>query len=70
MRSNWTPRAVPSERDEQRLGEARHAFEQHVAVGEQRHQQALDGGILADDGLADFFAEFLGPDRTGDHGKR
>jgi hypothetical protein len=38
-----------------------------MAVGEEGDKQALDGGILADDGLAYFFAKFLGPDGTGDH---
>ena len=33
----------------QRLGEARHAFEQHVAAGEQRDEDALEHGVLADD---------------------
>jgi hypothetical protein len=32
-----------------------------VAPREQGHEEALDHGVLADDGLADFFAEFLGP---------
>ena len=36
---------------QQRLGEAGHALDQHVAVGEQRHQRALDDGVLADDRL-------------------
>ncbi len=54
--------------DEQRLGETGHALEEHMAVGEEGDEQALDGRILADDGLADFFAQFLGPDGTGDHG--
>ncbi len=38
-----------------------------MAVGQKRDEQALDDRILADDGLADFFAEFLGPDGTGRH---
>jgi hypothetical protein len=38
-----------------------------VAPREKRDQEALDGGILADDGLADFGAEFLGPCGTGGH---
>ena len=54
--------------DEERLGEAGHALEQHVAVGEQGDQQALDDDILADDGLGDFGAEFLGPGGTVGHG--
>ncbi len=45
--------------DEERLGEAGHALEEDVAVGEEGDEQVLDGGILADDGLADFVAKFL-----------
>ena len=45
--------------DEERLGEAGHALEEDVAVGEEGDEQALDGGILADDGLADFVAQFF-----------
>jgi hypothetical protein len=33
----------------ERLGEAGHAFEQHVAVGEQRNQQTVDQRLLTDD---------------------
>ncbi len=32
----------------ERLREARHALEQHVAAGEQRDEQALDHVVLAD----------------------
>jgi hypothetical protein len=32
-----------------------------VAPGEERHEEALDGGVLAYDCLAYFIAEFLGP---------
>jgi hypothetical protein len=32
-----------------------------VAPCEERHEEALDRGVLAYDGLADFIAEFLGP---------
>ena len=53
--------------DKERLGEAGHALEQHVAIGQQGDQQAFDDGILADDGLPDFSAEFLGPRGTVDH---
>jgi hypothetical protein len=38
-----------------------------VAVGEERDQQAFDDGFLADDGLGDFGAEFLGPSGTVEH---
>ncbi len=38
-----------------------------MSVGEERDEQALDDGILADDGAADFFTQFLRPYGTGDH---
>jgi len=56
--------------DEEGFGETRHALEEDVAVGEEGDEQALDDGILADDGFADFVAEFLGPSGTGDHDGR
>ena len=37
---------------EARLGETRRAFEQHMSVGEQRDQQVVDRGVLADDATA------------------
>ena len=43
---------------EQGLGHAGHALHQHVAAAQQRHEQAGDRGVLADDGLGD-----LAPDR-------
>ena len=39
--------------DRQGLGQAGHALEQAVAPGEQAHEQALDGAVLADDHLLD-----------------
>ena len=39
------------------LGEAGRAFDQQVAVGEQRDQQAIDQRFLADDALAELGAE-------------
>ena len=36
------------------FGQAGHAFEQDVAVGQQADDQAFDQIILADDDLADF----------------
>ncbi len=53
--------------DEQCLGQAGHALEEDMTIGQQRDEQALDNRILADDGLADFFAEFLGPGGSGGH---
>ncbi len=55
--------------DQQRLGQSGHALQEHVAAGEQGHEQPLDDGILADDGLADFIAEFLGPGGPEDMGE-
>ena len=37
----------------QRLGQARHALEQHVAAGQQADQQARHHRLLADEDLAD-----------------
>jgi len=37
---------------------------------EERDEEALHDGVLADDGFADFSAEFLGPSGTGQHGWR
>ena len=54
--------------DEQGLRETRHALEENVAIGEERDEQALDDVLVAQDGFGDFDAEFLRPDRTGDHG--
>ena len=56
--------------DEQGLGEAGHAFEEDVAVGEEGDEQAFDDLVLADDGLADFSAQFLGPSLSGVHASR
>ena len=41
------------------LGQAGHAFEQHVSVGQQAHQQPFDQVLLADDDLADFVQQWL-----------
>jgi hypothetical protein len=67
MRSNCTPSAVPRDLIEQRLGQTRHALEQHVTVGEECHEHALDHRILANYGLANFIADSLGPSGTGEH---
>ena len=40
--------------DGERFGQARHAFEQHMAAREQADQQPLDHHLLADDPLAQF----------------
>src|SRR5262249_22710762 len=39
------------------LGEPRHAFEQHVAVGEEPDEQPIDEGALADDDGRDLLAQ-------------
>ncbi len=44
---------------EQGLGEAGHALEQDVAVGEEGEEEAFDDFILADDGAGDFGADFF-----------
>ena len=48
-------------RDEQRLGQTRHADEQDVAPAEESDEQFLDDGVLADDHFAQFAFEFLVP---------
>ena len=64
MRSgvNWMREKVRSHRvgqraHQQRLAQAGHAFEQHVAAGEQRGDHALDDRLVADDDLADLVAQ-------------
>ena len=44
---------------EQGLGDAGDAFEQDVAAAQQGHDEAGDGGVLADDGLGDLGAQGL-----------
>ena len=43
----------------ERLREAGHALEQHVAAGEQADEQALDHVVLADDAARDLFEDRL-----------
>ena len=43
------------------LAQARHAFEQHVAAGEQADQHAVDDVVLADDDFGDFAADGVQP---------
>ncbi len=45
--------------DRERLGQAGHALEQHVAPGEQADEEALDGPVLADDDLLDLEERLL-----------
>ena len=63
MRWNLARSAVGDRLDRQRLGEAGHAFEQHVAAGEQADEDALDHVALADDDLADLAEQLLGEGR-------
>ena len=44
-------------RDEQRLGEPRHAYEQRVPARRERHQHRLDHALLPHDGGGDGFSE-------------
>ena len=60
MRRNVPPRAVASDWTASDLARPGHALEQHVAVGEQADQQAVEQRLLADDDaldLADHVAE-------------
>ena len=43
--------------DEQGLGDAGHALEEHVTAAQQRDDEAGDRGVLPDDGLADLGAQ-------------
>ena len=43
----------------QRLGQAGHALEQHVAAGEQRDEQPLEHRVLADDDALDLVEDLL-----------
>ena len=43
--------------DRQRLGQAGHAFEQDVAVGEQPDEQAVDQMLLADNHASHFLLQ-------------
>ena len=45
--------------DRQRLGEAGHALEQHVAAGQQRDEQPLEHRVLADDDALDLVQRLL-----------
>ena len=54
MRANLRVDGVAERAHGERLGEPRHAFEQHVTAGEQADQDALDHVRLADDDLAHF----------------
>ena len=53
-RENLTLRQCGQRLHRERLGQAGHAFEQHVAVGQQADDQPLDQVGLADDDLAHF----------------
>ena len=49
----------------ERLREARDAFEEDVAVGEETDQEAIDEVLLADDDTSDLFAEARHPGAGG-----
>ena len=49
MRAKSPPTTVAKRADGQRLGDAGHALEQEVTLGEQTHHQLLDHVLLADD---------------------
>ena len=51
MRWKETSISAGQRLDRQGLGQPRHALEQHVPVGEQPDQQAVDQVLLADDDL-------------------
>ena len=53
--------------DGQGFGQAGHAFEQDVAVGEQADQQPVHQLFLADDDAADFGAQSFDPAGRGLH---
>ena len=59
-KSAWI--ASDSRFDQQCLGQAGHAFQQDVAVGQQADQNALDQRFLADHDLVDFGQQVLHKD--------
>ena len=70
---NWMRRKRAAEHlgerlDGQRLGQAGHALEQHVAAGEQRDEQALEHRVLADDDALDLVQRLL--ERGGGSSRR
>ena len=58
MRLNDRFSARRQRADHQRLGQARHAFQQAVPAAEQRDQQLLDHLVLADDHLGELLEIF------------
>ena len=59
MRLKLPPRTCGERLDRQRLGQAGHALEQHVAAGEQRDEQPLEHRVLADDDALDLVERLL-----------
>ena len=51
--------------DRERLRQAGHAFEEHVAVGEQADEEAVHEVLLADDDACDFGSETWHPGAGG-----
>ena len=70
IRLNDRSRICATRLDQQRLGQARHAGDQAVPAGEQRHQHLVDDRVLADDDLADLAEDALAAVRhaLGDRG--
>ena len=64
MRPKSSPQARGEALREEGLGGARRAFEQHVALRDERDQQVLDRLLLADDRLGDLAAD-RGGQRAG-----
>ena len=50
--------------ERERLGQAGHAFEQDVAVGDQRNEQAVDQMLLADDDASHLLLQRAHPRRS------
>ena len=61
MRWNCAWMAAASVRTDKVLARPGHAFQQHVAVGQQADQQPVHQMFLADDDLADFLAQLWRP---------
>ena len=53
MRLNLRCTASRQRLDQQRLRQPRHAAQQHVTAGEERHENFLDDRLLADDRVAE-----------------
>lgn len=54
--------------DQEGFGQAGHAFEENVTVGQEGDEEPFDDGFLANDRFVDFAANFFGPRTGGIHG--